>query len=116
MPTALAIDDGRKAEGPAPGAEPDVPSVEVEVDLAVYALGRAVADLVAAAESHAARAYVAANRERLGEDLARLSRAFAALEPSPARSPGAASEADLRDEFRVEISFDRLGAALAAVA
>lgn len=52
---------------------------EIDVDMAIHAIGQAVADLVAAAEDAEARGYVEANKERLFEDIDRLSESLAAM-------------------------------------
>lgn len=70
---------------------------EIDVDMAVYAIGQAVADLAAAARDPGTRGYVEANRERLIEDIGRLSESLAATrEPAGAAAPRAGSIAAKR--------------------
>jgi len=66
---------------------------EIDVDMAIFTMGQAVADLVAASQDSDARSYVEANRERLLADIGRLSESLAAMrEPigaaAPSRSAG----------------------------
>lgn len=76
---------------------------EIDVDLAIYAMSQAVEDLVAAAKDKNGRHHVAANRQRLIDEVGRLydsltaakglpgGRAQARLSPAADRSRDVAS-------------------------